>query len=381
MALNQDEKFIYMAIDLARRGWGRTWPNPMVGAVVVKDGYILGQGWHRRWGGPHAEVYALRQAGRRAKDATLYLNLEPCSHFGKTPPCALAVIQARIKRVVCSMQDPNPKVSGKGFRLLRQAGIRVDVGLMKREAARLNEVFCKRITTGYPFVVNKAAISADGKIACANGESRWITGLTSRRYAHTLRALADAIVVGMGTVWEDDPRLTRRLSPAIPGRKLMRIILAGRRPVPADAAVLKKKSSCRTVVISAKRIHSDKLPKHVEVWHLPGRNGQADLKGMLRRLGEEGASYVLVEGGAEVHAGFLGCQHPGDEVLSDQVQFIYSPKIIGGRTSLGPVGGAGVENPAQAIALEKGEWRPLGQDRLFLAYPRKRQAQKPGGGD
>lgn len=358
-----------MALDLAERGMGRTWPNPMVGAVLVKNGKVVGTGWHRRCGGPHAEVFALRQAGSNAKGATLYVNLEPCSHFGKTPPCALALSAAGIKRVVCSMRDPNPIVSGRGFELLRQSGIRVETGLLGEKARRVNAVFIKRITTGMPFVVNKAALSVDGRIACSTGASRWISSLPARKYAHRLRVLADAVIVGMGTVRRDNPRLTPRLTSRIPGKRLIRVVLAGEHGVPARAAVFRPVPFCRTVLVCSTDWKSRRLPSGVEVKVFPGRDGRVDLKRLVQWLGEEGASYVLVEGGAETHAGFLGLQNPGDALLSDQIQFIYAPKIIGGRESPGPVSGKGVEKPTEAIQLIDCQWRALGPDMLLSATP------------
>jgi diaminohydroxyphosphoribosylaminopyrimidine deaminase / 5-amino-6-(5-phosphoribosylamino)uracil reductase len=380
MPIDNDKRFMQMSLELARRGLGRTWPNPMVGAVVVKNHKVVGMGWHRRYGGPHAEVFALRQAGKQAKGGTLYLNLEPCSHFGKTPPCAQALIRAGISKVVCSMQDPNPKVSGRGFRQLRKAGVRVEVGLMRLEARQLNAVFIKRIITGLPFVVNKAALSADGKIACASGASRWISSLSARRYTHGLRALADATIVGMGTVCSDNPRLTPRLSKKIPGKKLLRVVLAGKRPMPTHAILLKPVSSCQTVIASAQPLNISKLPKAIKIMHFPGRNGRVDLKGLLQWLGREGVNYVLVEGGAETHADFLGCRRPGDKILSDQIQFIYAPKIIGGNASPGPVGGVGVSDPRNALILKDCQWRALGPDMLLIAKPNKNRGDQGSGG-
>lgn len=358
------------AFKLAKRGLGRTWPNPMVGAVVVKRRTIVGMGWHRRYGGPHAEVYALRKAGSQARGGTLYLNLEPCSHFGKTPPCAHALIRAGIRRVVCSMQDPNPKVSGRGFRLLRRAGIRVEVGLMREEARQLNEVFIKRILTGLPFVVNKAALSADGKIACAGGVSKWISSRTARKYAHHLRALADAIIVGAGTVRTDDPRLTRRLAAEVKPAKTLRVILLGKEPLSTRAAVFQPERRYRTVIACGKLWPLGKRPNGAQVLHFPGKQGRVDVKRLLRWLGQEGVNYVLVEGGAETHASFLGSQPHSGAIYSDQIQFIYAPKLIGGSASPGPIGGKGAATPGKAIVLQDWQWKPLGGDMLLIARPK-----------
>ncbi len=357
-----------LALRLARKGLGRTWPNPMVGAVVVKRGNIVGAGWHKQYGGPHAEVNALKQAGRRAKEATLYLNLEPCSHHGKTPPCAEAVIRAGVARVVCALRDPNPKVLGQGFRRLRAAGVRVEVGLQRRAAKKLNEVFIKRVTTGLPFVVCKSALSLDGKIACVSGESRWITGQAARRYAHHLRSLSDAVIIGQGTALQDNPRLTVRHGRAGRTGKPVRVILWGRAPIPKTLAMLSKAGSWPVIIATARIFPRGSWDRRgVEIWHLPGKDGRVDLAALLRRLAERGASQVLVEGGAEVQAGFLGLTGGRGEILADQIQFIYAPKVIGGREAPGPVGGAGVSHPSQALALRQCAWRLLGADMLCVA--------------
>src|SRR5574341_629007 len=211
MADDRDKRYMEMALRLASRGAGRTSPNPMVGAVLVRSGKVVATGYHRHAGSDHAEIVALKRAGKRARRATLYLNLEPCSHQGRTPPCALSLIRAGVRRVVVGMVDPNPLVSGKGIRKLRQAKIRVDVGLLERECRRLNEAFSKHITRRIPFVILKLAASLDGRIATASGDSRWVTGSAARRYVHHLRDQVDAVVVGAGTVLADDPRLTCRL--------------------------------------------------------------------------------------------------------------------------------------------------------------------------
>jgi diaminohydroxyphosphoribosylaminopyrimidine deaminase/5-amino-6-(5-phosphoribosylamino)uracil reductase len=368
----KDTAFMHLALDLARKGLGGTWPNPMVGAVIVRDGQVVGQGWHRQVGSPHAEILALREAGLQAQGADLYINLEPCSHQGKTPPCAPAVIEAGIKRVVAAMKDPNPKVSGRGFRQLRKAGLQVDVGLLEKEAQALNEVFVKCITTGLPFVVCKAALSLDGKIACANGISRWISGTVSRRYAHGLRAMADAVIVGMGTVLQDDPQLSVRLAPKILGKTPLKVVLEGRRRLSQDSKMIRQAKQEKVVIATAaSNTHPLENTVGVEIWSLPGPGKRVDLGALLRRLNEAGASLVLVEGGAEVHSAFLGLSGNDATIWADQVQFILTPKLIGGRKAPGPVGGQGASHPDQAVKLKEWRWEPLGEDLLVTAKPVK----------
>ena len=361
------------ALDLARKGYGRTWPNPMVGAVVVQKGVkVVGAGRHYRPGGPHAEIHALKQAGHRAHGAALYVNLEPCAHQGRTPPCVQAIVQAGIKRVVAAMKDPNPEVSGRGFRRLRRAGIKVEVGLLAGEAGRLNEVFIKRITTGCPFVVCKAALSLDGKIACASGASRWISGGDARKHAHHLRALADAIIVGGRTAIKDNPELSIRLAPSVAHRRPTRIILEGRVKIPADLKMFTTAETQRVVIASGARRPLVRKPgDQAEIWHLPGRHGRVDLEELLRRLGQAGANFVLVEGGSEVHAAFLGLDIPGRRILADRIEFILAPKLIGGRQAAGVIGGRGAEHPDRAVLLKDVSWRPLGRDMLVTATPYK----------
>jgi diaminohydroxyphosphoribosylaminopyrimidine deaminase / 5-amino-6-(5-phosphoribosylamino)uracil reductase len=379
MRTERDETYMRLALDLARRAEGRTWPNPMVGAVVVRKGRIVGRGWHRQYGGPHAEVFALRQAGRRARGATLYVNLEPCAHFGRTPPCAPAVLRAGIARVVAAMRDPNPKVAGRGFALLRRAGVGVSVGLLGVEAARLNAPFLKRVRTGLPYVISKAALTLDGRIASRTGASRWITSPAARRYAHRLRAQAEVVIVGGGTVIQDDPALTvRGARPLAPGRP-KRLVLAGNRPLPDPARMLR--DAVRQPVIVA-TTRTGRLPWEgrpgVEVWRLPGADGRVRIGALLRRLEREGVTMVLVEGGAETQAAFLGLDRPGGRVWADQVQWIVAPMVMGGREAKGVVGGLGADRPAAALRLREAVWSDLGPDRLVVAIPGSERRPKAG---
>ncbi|MBN1596122.1 bifunctional diaminohydroxyphosphoribosylaminopyrimidine deaminase/5-amino-6-(5-phosphoribosylamino)uracil reductase RibD [candidate division FCPU426 bacterium] len=367
-----DEKYMRRALQLAAKGRHQTWPNPMVGAVVVKAGVIVGEGWHEKYGGSHAEIHALHHAGTRAAGATLYLNLEPCAHYGKTPPCVEAVIQSGITRVVCAMKDPNPKVCGRGFLRLRSTGIRVEAGLLQAEARELNKVFIKIVTTPHPYVINKAGMSLDGKIACYNGSSRWITGLQARVYAHRLRQEADAVLVGAGTVFRDDPRLNVRLVKNPGGSQPWRVLLEGKRRLPPTLKIFASARRQKTVIATTRRVFSAAAyPDGVEHWLLPGREGCVDINALLLRLREEGVYSLLVEGGAEVHAAFLGLHASNPVCYSDEMHLVMAMKIIGGRDAPGAIGGQGAGSPQKALLLKRVRWAKMGEDQLLVSYLRQ----------
>lgn len=356
------------ALDLARQGLGRTSPNPAVGAVIVRDGRVVGEGYHRQAGTPHAEVHALQAAGEAARGATLYVTLEPCCHYGRTPPCTEAIIAAGIRRVVAAMADPNPKVAGGGFRALRQAGIEVEVGLLEEEARRLNEAFIKFITTGQPWVTLKMALTLDGKIATRTGASRWITGPLAREKAHKLRDTHDAILVGIGTVLTDDPELTTRL-PGGRGRDAARVILDSRLRLPLTARVVNLTSTAPTLVattaaapVEARQLLVD---RGIEVIVLPAEAGRVAWQPLLAELARRQITSVLVEGGAGVNATALAAG-----VIDKVVAFI-APKIFGGAAAPGPVGGTGVATPEEAWQLEKVEVATCGIDIMLSGYLRK----------
>lgn len=295
----RDAAFMALALRLAAKGRGRTHPNPMVGAVVVAKGRVVGQGWHRRAGGPHAEVPALRAAGRRARGATLYVTLEPCSHTGKrTPPCVPAIVASSVKRVVVAMRDPNPRVHGRGLSALRRAGIRVDVGCRQQDAERLNEAYGHWMRTGRPFVVLKAAMTLDGKIATADGDSQWITGAAARRDAHRLRSEVDAVMVGAGTVLRDDPRLTVRMGAQGPLQPRP-VVLDSTLRLPLGARVL---AGGRAIVATTAKAPAPRIERlraqGVTVLVLPLQNGRVSLRACLERLGGMEIGSVLLEGGA-----------------------------------------------------------------------------------
>jgi diaminohydroxyphosphoribosylaminopyrimidine deaminase/5-amino-6-(5-phosphoribosylamino)uracil reductase len=354
-----------VALRLARRGYGRTSPNPMVGAVLLKRGRIIGQGWHRRAGGPHAEIVALRDAAARAQDvrgATLYVTLEPCCTYGRTPPCTQAIIAAGLKRVVVGATDPNPAHAGRGFTILRRAGLDVVRSVLAKEASRLNEAFNHWIVHRTPFVTVKAAMTLDGKIATATGESRWITGEKARAHAMKLRHGADAILVGINTVLTDDPSLTVRPVQSsrfkVQGSRLRRIILDTKARTPLEAKVVNDEHSALTTVVvgpSAPSRRVRTLAHRVNVWVAPERRGKISLPWLLKKLGKENVTSLLVEGGGEVNASFLR------QGLTQRVAFFYAPKVLGGRAARKAVGGEG----RLRLHLRETDWRKVGSD-LFL---------------
>ncbi len=360
-----DEQWMRRVLRLAEKGRGRTSPNPMVGAVLVKNGEMVGEGYHVKAGTDHAEIIALRRAGEKAKGATLYINLEPCTHYGKTPPCAPAVIEARVKRVVIGMKDPNPLVGGRGFESLRKAGVNAEAGILEKECRRLNEAFCKYILRKEPFVILKVAATLDGKIATREGDSKWVSGETSRHFVHRLRDQVDGVVVGIGTVLRDDPQLTARIKK---GRDPYRIILDSRLRVPEDAQVVGNSSS-ETIIATTELASRDKIErlekKGVRILILSSKQGRVDLKNLLSRLGEMGMMSLLVEGGSQVNGSFL------DEGLIDKILFFLSPKLIGDREALGIFGGSGKATLKEAISLNELRVRRTGEDIFIEGYVTK----------
>ena len=365
-----DVVFMRRALTLAQRGVGRTSPNPAVGAVVVKRGRIIGEGWHRRAGGPHAEVEALRDVearGKSAAAATIYVTLEPCSTHGRTPPCVDAIKRVGIKRVVVAATDPNPAHAGRAFRKLRRAGIEVVSGVLAEEATRLNEAFNHWICERRPFVTVKAAMTLDGKIATASGESKWITGEQSRAEAMRLRERSDAILVGINTIHMDDPSLTIR-SPRTGAPKknsrLRRIILDSRARTPLDAKVVSDDWAHLTTIVTtgaAAKRRVAALRRKVEVLEAPDINKRPDLEWLMKELGSREVTSLLVEGGGEVNAAFL------EAGLAHRVAFFYAPKILGGRDARKGVAGAGASRLDEALRLSDVRWRKLGEDLLLSA--------------
>lgn len=353
-----DKDYMKMALELAARARGRTSPNPMVGAVLVKEDRVIGQGYHVRAGEPHAEVLALAEAGDEARGATLYVTLEPCCHHGRTGPCAEAVLVAGVSRVVAAMADPNPLVAGGGFRLLREAGVDVITGVMEEEARELNEVFLKHVTTGLPFVVAKAAMSLDGKIATRTGQSKWITGPQARAYGHCLRNWYDAILVGIGTVQADNPSLTTRL-PDGTGRDPVRIILDSAANTPPTANVLAGCGQTSVIIATTASAAPEKTAALQQAGAevlVVNEGPRVDLTVLMKLLGERNITSVLIEGGAEVHGSAFAAK------IIDKVVWFIAPKIIGGREAPGPVGGLGIGDLSGAALLERIKISHVGPD-------------------
>ncbi|MBW8863322.1 MAG: bifunctional diaminohydroxyphosphoribosylaminopyrimidine deaminase/5-amino-6-(5-phosphoribosylamino)uracil reductase RibD [Verrucomicrobia bacterium] len=355
------------ALRLARRGFGTTSPNPMVGAVLVKAGQIIGRGWHRKAGGPHAEIEALldtKKRGHNPKGATIYVTLEPCCTHGRTPPCTDALIATGIKRVVIGATDPNPKHAGKGFKILQRAGINVVHGILADECTRLNEAFNHWIIRHTPFVTVKAAMTLDGKIATASGESKWITGEPARAFGMKLRQGSDAILVGVNTVLADDPSLTVRVSSKSAPPKLRRIVLDSLARTPISAKVISDDFAGLTTIVVSQRAPKARvaaLSKHVNVLAAPAANSKLDLRWLLKKLGSENVASLLVEGGGEVNGSFLLGS------FAQRVAFFYAPKILGGRDSRKGVAGDGAKSLGDVIQLHDIKWQKLGDDLLLTA--------------
>jgi diaminohydroxyphosphoribosylaminopyrimidine deaminase / 5-amino-6-(5-phosphoribosylamino)uracil reductase len=391
-----DAHFMRLALRLARRGYGTTSPNPMVGALLVKIGKIIGRGWHRRAGGPHAEIEALRDAQKRVhnpRDATLYVTLEPCSTHGRTPPCTDAIIAAGIKRVIVGAVDPNPKHSGRALKILKRAGVdafelRRHAGALKSgdtspysqladECEQLNEAFNHWIVHRTPFVTVKAAMTLDGKIATASGESRWITGEKARAHGMKLRQGNDAVLVGINTILADDPALTVRTKMEDGswkmGKPIRRIVLDSTARTPLDAKVVSDKCAAMTTIVVSKRAPKSRvtaLARRVNVMVAPTVKplslvtrhlSPIDLRWLMRKLGAENVMSLLVEGGGEVNASFL---FGG---LAQRVVFFYAPKVLGGQDSRKAVAGEGAKSLADAPRFQNVEWKRLGPDLLLTA--------------
>jgi diaminohydroxyphosphoribosylaminopyrimidine deaminase/5-amino-6-(5-phosphoribosylamino)uracil reductase len=355
----KDAAFMAEALDLAKRGCGRVSPNPMVGSVLVKGGRVVGRGWHRRFGGPHAEVEAITDAGHRAQGATLYVTMEPCCFHGKTPACTNAVQLAGIKRVVAATLDPNPRVNGKGMRLLRECGIKTSVGLVASEARRLNEGYFTSLRRHRPFVILKVAATLDGMVADEMGHSKWITGPQARALGHKLRLCADAIVVGVNTVIADNPRLTCRVTSP---KKLVRVILDSNLSTPLKSRLFMEPGPVLVFTSSHDAVSAERFwARDVEVVRVSkGKDGLLSWSGILAELHRRQLQTVLIEGGATAASSALGAG------LVDKVYVFQSPKLLGPGRSF--TRGLSVRGLEQAIALTRVEHRCLGSDFLTEGY-------------
>ncbi len=364
-----DISYMRKALRLAVKAKGRTSPNPMVGAVVVRNGEVVGQGYHRRAGSPHAEVLALEKAGKHARGATLYVTLEPCCHTSKrTPPCVPGIRAAGIERVVVAMLDPNPKVRGKGIRQLRHAGMAVDVGCLEGEAKELNHVYRHWVTTGRPFVIVKAAMTLDGKIATAAGESKWITGEHARQHVHQLRSQVDAIMVGLGTVVKDNPELSGRSGLSLQrhsqARQPVRVVVDSRLRMSAQSKVLRWPLEQSTIICTTSLAPKEKIARlrttQVNVLVLPQKKGKVSLAACFSKLGALGITSVVVEGGSELNAALFN----GGWV--NQVQLYVAPRLLGGADALGVIGGSSPKQLSQAFPVTDLKIQKIGEDFIWI---------------
>lgn len=363
-----DTAYMTMALALAKRGAGFTSPNPMVGAVVVRNGRIVGKGYHKAAGSAHAEVNAINNAGAKARGATLFVTLEPCNHTGRTPPCTEKIISAGIKRVVTAMADPNPHVAGGGNAYLASRGIDVSCGLLEEKALRLNECFVKHVQTGLPFVILKCAATLDGRLATRKGDAKWITGPRSRRFVHRIRHEVDAIMVGAGTVKADDPSLTTRLENKV-GRNPSRIIIDTGLNISERAKVLRPVADSDIILVTGPGAPAKKIKRLAEggvtILEMPLKDGRIDLAALMKRLGKLGITSLLVEGGGDVLASTL--RHG----IADKIYFFYAPKILGGDDGVPICRGQGAAMISDAVALEHIRVRRFDDDVMIEGYIKK----------
>jgi diaminohydroxyphosphoribosylaminopyrimidine deaminase / 5-amino-6-(5-phosphoribosylamino)uracil reductase len=357
-----DQKYMRMAIELAKKGVGKVNPNPMVGAVIVKDEKVIGEGYHEEYGKAHAEVNAFSSLIEESKGATLYVTLEPCSHYGKTPPCVDKIIENKIAKVVVGALDPNPLVAGRGIKKLKDAGIDVVTSVLEEECKKVNEVFMKYIVEKKPFVVLKTAMTLDGKISTSSGESKWITNEKSRKEIHKLRNKLSAIMVGVNTVIKDNPELTCRLEG---GRNPIRIIVDSTLRIPMESKVVIDKLA-RTIVATTELANKDRVldlkKLGVEVIIIKAKNERVDLQSLMVELGKLNIDSILLEGGSTLSFSAL------EDKIVDKIQAYIAPKIIGGEKSKTPVGGKGIEKLSNAIMLENMKVISVGRDLLIEGY-------------
>lgn len=360
-----DKAYLEMAYSLAEKAKGWASPNPYVGAVIVKNGNIAGVGYHEKPGLPHAEIIALNQAGTKARNATAYITLEPCTHWGRTPPCVDTVLKSGLRRIVISSFDPNPLVYTKGFEKIKAAGIEASIGLLEEKNKRLNETYIKYITQKIPFVTIKAALSLDGKTATRSFDSQWISSPETREYIHLLRGESDSLMVGINTILKDDPLLTVR-HPNWKTKKITRVILDPKLRFPQTAKILDTLTEGRILIFTADKNRSGKADslrkKGVEIFYLPPDNGKMKLESVLTQLGERGVSSLIVEGGNTLQTSFL------DNKLVDKVFLTLSPKLIGGKEAFCFYQGQGAELINNAMQLKNLSFFQIGDDILIEGY-------------
>jgi len=358
------------ALELSKKAVGFVNPNPLVGAVIVKDNRIIGEGYHEYFGGPHAEVNAFANATEDVEGATIYVTLEPCSHFGKTPPCADAIVRNKISKVVIGMIDPNPLVAGKGIEILKNNGIEVITGILEMEIKKTNEIFIKYISKKLPFCIMKTAMTLDGKIATAIGDSKWISNEKSRAYVHELRQRVTGIMVGIGTVLSDDPELTTRREDKLSINPI-RIIIDSKARLPLDSKVLKCDEKTKTIIVTTEFAKGSKLEaikqKGAEVIVTPSKNNRVDLNYLMKELGDMGIDSILIEGGSTLNYSAL------EEGIVDKVITFISPKIFGGTSGKTPVGGEGIKHVKDSIMLTDTQVTRFDEDIMIEGYIKKTQ--------
>ncbi|TYQ16080.1 UNVERIFIED_CONTAM: diaminohydroxyphosphoribosylaminopyrimidine deaminase/5-amino-6-(5-phosphoribosylamino)uracil reductase [Acetivibrio alkalicellulosi] len=363
IVLSKNDFFMKKAIELAKLGWGKTNPNPLVGAVIVKNDNVVSEGFHEVLGCAHAEVAAINNANSSVEGGTLYVNLEPCSHYGRTPPCTKAIIEAGIKKVVVAMIDPNPKVSGKGIEILKDAGIEVEVGVLEEEALKLNEIFIKYVVRKKPFVIMKTAMTLDGKIASYKGDSKWITGKEARHHVHRVRDRVCAIMVGLNTILKDNPLLTTRID-GEEGKDPIRIIVDSRGTIPENSNVINCDSKAPTILATTKLIDKEKEKylhqKGIKIIKTEGEC--VDLKQLMDELYNMEIDSILLEGGGSLNSSAIQCK------IVDKVMMFIAPKIIGGKDAITPVEGIGIELMKNAVELDNVEMSRFGKDFLIEGY-------------
>lgn len=355
-----------IALEQAKKGLGEVSPNPAVGCVITKNNMVIATGYHRRFGGPHAEVMALEKAGKEARGATLYVSLEPCCHFGKTPPCTEAIIKSGIKEMVAAMADPNPANNGRGFKQLRKNKIRVISGILKKEAQELNKAFIERMKKKRPYISVKLAQSLDGKIATRTGKSKWISSKASRSMVHRLRKRHDAVMVGVNTVIRDDPLLNVRTSYFVHRtwcRQPVKIVIDSSLRTPVNARIFSKNSAARVIIATTKKAPVEKekvlISKGAEILHIKSDSGRVDLNVLLKRLSRMGIASILVEGGGEITASLF------ENKLVDKLILFIAPILIGGRDAVTSLEGKGVKSIKDAFRLDEIKLRRIGRDFLM----------------